>query len=346
MSVGASDQNDKRAPFSTYGPSLDLIAPGVNVWTTFMTFPSAAGASYPGYVAASGTSQAAPHVTGTVGLLAAVRPELTDTDFQHVIRESADDVGAAGVDLQTGHGRLNAAAALRAVPPTFGVWHDEVAATSVVSAGFDTLQVGESGPGMTLHPRTWMNAERLEVTATVALPDSFRDSIRVWPRLGGTSTVRGDFNIPYFAPWAEVIAQTPTSFTLRGYLYRVTPECAGCDSILPLPVDQARFAFTVIGKVARPVFGARFKEPVTTLTVSPNPAFGVMKIAAPGGGRLDLFDAQGRRVRSVTLDEASPTFTWDGRDDRGLLVGPGLYFAAQRVNGRVQTARFVRLSAR
>jgi hypothetical protein len=270
-----------------------------------------------------------------------------------LIRESADDIGAPGVDQQTGHGRLNAAAALRAIPPTFGVWHDEVQATQVRSVRVDTLRVGESGPGLTLNPRTWINAELLEVQASVALPDSFIDSVRVWPRLGGTSTVRGDFKLPYFAPWAEVIALIPPgvephgTFTLRGYLYRVTPECAGCDSSCP-PLDQARIAFTVIGKVYRgptppPPAG---KTATGLLHVSPNPAYGVMRIVAPGGGRLDLFDAGGRRVRTVTLDAANATWNWDGRDDRGQLVGPGLYFAAQRVNGAVRTARFVRLTPR
>src|SRR4029077_4412110 len=124
---GATDPRDDRAIFSSYGPGLDLLAPGVNIWTTFMTYPSARGAVYDGYVAGSGTSFATPFVTGTVGLLAALRPELCDTDFQQVLRESADDIGASGVDAETGWGRLDAARALASVAPAFGVWHDEVA---------------------------------------------------------------------------------------------------------------------------------------------------------------------------------------------------------------------------
>src|SRR6516225_8682409 len=50
-------------------------------------------------------------------LLATVRPELTDTDFQHLIRESARDVGPPGIDEETGWGRLDLAAALAALPP-------------------------------------------------------------------------------------------------------------------------------------------------------------------------------------------------------------------------------------
>ena len=264
IQVGASDESDQRTTWSSYGPGLDLMAPGVDIWTTFMTYPSTAGASYPGYVRAAGTSYAAPFATGTVGLLAAARPELIDTDFQHLLRESAHDIGAPGVDPLTGWGRLDAAAALAQVEPGIGVWHDEVAGQTFRSLGFDTLVVTEGGFG-TLdlwsgrHP-----AELIEVTASVAVPDSFLGAVRAWPRVAGTTTLRSGFHLPYFVPWAEVKEWSPPgtsltgsarAFTLRGYLYRVLVDsCRGCpdDAYLPLPPDQARFGFTVLGPVDQP----------------------------------------------------------------------------------------------
>jgi hypothetical protein len=255
IAVGASDPWDRRASFSSFGPGLDLLAPGVSIWTTFMTYPSVNGARYDGYVAGSGTSFAAPFVTGAVGLLSAARPELIDADFQHLLRESADDVGAAGVDSETAYGRLNVARALEAVRPTFGIWHDEVVANAWSAGPVDSLFVGEAGPGTMSAARPWPRARRFEATTAVALPDSFLDSIRVWPRAGGTMTVRGGFRLPYFVPWAEVSSMRSDSFTLRGYLYR-SGDCENADcpdeSWLPLPPDQARFGFTVIGRVDRP----------------------------------------------------------------------------------------------
>jgi len=76
VSVGASDAWDRRAAFSSYGPSLDLVAPGLDVWSTAPTYPNAFGARWPGYLSGSGTSFAAPHVTGTIGLMVARRPDL------------------------------------------------------------------------------------------------------------------------------------------------------------------------------------------------------------------------------------------------------------------------------
>src|SRR5439155_17310922 len=146
IQVGATDPWDQRAIWSSYGPGLDVVAPGTDIWTTFMTYPAGSGQTYPGYVAASGTSFAAPFATGTVGLLAAARPDLDASDFQQLLRESADDVGAPGPDVETGWGRLNAGRALARVAPGTGTWHDEIAATSVTQTGVDTIRIDGDAP--------------------------------------------------------------------------------------------------------------------------------------------------------------------------------------------------------
>jgi subtilisin family serine protease len=264
IQVGATDRFDQRTSWSSYGPDMDLMAPGLDIWTTYMTYPSAVGTAYPGYVAMSGTSFAAPFVTGAVGLLAAARPELIDVDFKHVLRESAHDIGERGVDAMTGWGRLDAAAALDAVGPAIGIWHDEVAGQSFRALSSDTLQVDEGGFGTLGHWSGRHFAELIEVTANLVLPDSFLGPVRVWPRVGGTTTVRSGWRLPYFVPWAEVVEWNPPgtslpgparSFTLRGYLYRIAiTDCPGCpeDEYVPLPPTQMRFGFTVMGRVDRP----------------------------------------------------------------------------------------------
>ncbi len=251
IQVGSSDPSDRRSIFSSYGPGLDLLAPGEDIWTTFMTYPSAAGVLYNGYVVAAGTSFAAPHVTGVVGLLAAARPELMDTDFQHVLRESAHDLDPPGWDAPTAWGRLDAAAALRAVDPAVGVWHGEAAAATVTATGRGTLTLGDARAGERL--RVWTGTEELEASATVTLPDSFLPPVRVWPRVGGTSTARGGFTLPYLTPWAEVASADDASFTLRGHLYHVPPDSGVANGdYLPVPPGEARFGFTVMGRVDRP----------------------------------------------------------------------------------------------
>jgi len=347
IQVGAIDAWARRAAWSSYGPGLDVMAPGVDIWSCWMTYVTPGGSVYPGYADLNGTSFAAPFATGTVGLLAAARPELMDTDFQHLLRESAHDLAVPGPDAETGWGRLDAAAALRAVDPAIGIWHDEVAGALFASAGFDTLRLGEPGPAGLERVSGPLRVERIEVTATVAIPDSFAAPVRVWPRVGGTFTMRGPFAAPYFTPWAEVIAQDDRSFTLRGYIFRaVDPGCACADDPwLPLPPDQARFGFTVIGPVRRG--SAAVPSPAAPsaneLRAEPNPFRSATRITGPRGAHLVISDALGRVVRRATLDGTMGALRWDGLDGRGVPVRAGLYIVRCDSPGGPRLAKVVRL---
>jgi subtilisin family serine protease len=347
IQVGASDRWDHRAAYSSFGPGLDLLAPGDDVWSAWMTYVTPGGAVYPGYAMVSGTSFAAPHVAGTVGLLAAARPELIDTDLQHVIRESAHDVGAPGRDAQTGWGRLDAAAALAAARPAMAIWHDEVQGDAFTLEGLDTLALVEPGPGRLDPPPGTIVLERIAVTATVAIPDSFADSVRVWPRVGGTFTTRA--HATYWTPWAEVIARGARTFTLCGYVYREPEDRDDPASWIPLPPDQARFGFTVMGPrrgagdtIVAAVHAASSPRPVR-LAATPNPFRSVTHIRAPIGSTVRILDVSGRLLRRLTSDGTMRELLWDGRDERGALVSPGLYFLRCDDDAGTSHAKVVRL---
>jgi hypothetical protein len=83
---------------------------------------------------------------------------------------------------------------------------------------------------------------------------------------------------------------------------------------------------------------------------SANPSRGTvtLRLSLPRGGtaRLELFDVTGRRVRRLLDRDVAAgelALTWDGRDDAGRLVSPGLYLARLSQGGTSRGLRLVRL---
>lgn len=99
IAVAATSANDVLASFSTRGAFVDVAAPGVGIYSTF-----------PGgvYGSLSGTSMAAPHVSGLAALVLARNPYLTPAEVRQKIELAATDLGPQGPDIFFGHGRINA----------------------------------------------------------------------------------------------------------------------------------------------------------------------------------------------------------------------------------------------
>ena len=70
----------------------------------------------------------------------------------------------------------------------------------------------------------------------------------------------------------------------------------------------------------------------------------LVDLAAPAAGRLEIFDLGGRRVRDLArrnLPAGATVIAWDGRDDGGAPVRPGVYFARLSTPGLERTARLL-----
>ncbi len=104
MAVAAVDCKRKRASFSSFGPQVEIAAPGVNVLST-----------YPrqGYKRLSGTSMACPHVAGVAALIKRRHPSWHGDRIRVHMWRTARDLGASGRDWATGYGLVNAYRAVR-----------------------------------------------------------------------------------------------------------------------------------------------------------------------------------------------------------------------------------------
>ena len=101
-------------------PGLDILSLRARRTDTMLGIEGVkyeAGAAYVGedkrYYRASGTSFSAPMVSGLASLMIANDPGLTNRQVMAIIKSTARDVGAPGVDQYTGYGIVDAAAALQ-----------------------------------------------------------------------------------------------------------------------------------------------------------------------------------------------------------------------------------------
>lgn len=104
ISVGAVTNNDTSSLFSNKGPSIDVTAPGTEVYSSL---PNNL------FGPLSGTSMAAPIVSGVAALIKAEKPSLSNKEIEKLIFSSSDDLGKVGRDDVYGHGRVNAKKALK-----------------------------------------------------------------------------------------------------------------------------------------------------------------------------------------------------------------------------------------
>lgn len=256
ISVAGLRSDGTLARFSSRGPQIDVAAPGENIYSTYLTYENAYQNPRRNFEYTSGTSFAAPHVTGLVGLAMTLQPGLIDNEFQEFLRRTSEDAGDPGRDDTFGWGIPNARRLLDRLSPARSFERDTASAQTWALVGTDSITLSETGRTIAGCPVDGRYlAERWEVRAHVTLPPGrFLETPEALVRVHGTKGYGPGTLFEYDADWGEVVpgTVTATAFDVRTYVYRIPAPPETCTvktpiGWLPVPPEAARIAWSAFG---------------------------------------------------------------------------------------------------
>jgi len=217
IAVGATNQSNERWDEtlwdgSNYGPELELVAPGVDIYST-----------YPdnNYKTLTGTSMAVPHVSGVAALIFASEiPYLYDEDcdgrwdnfeVRKKLQDTAIDLGPAGRDEEYGHGLVDAYEAAKRTDPAI----TNVTVDSTVVLEGDNVTAYVTVENLGSFPETF----DLEVSACDSTQQyCFEDTVSVYLDAEASETLAFTWNttgyptttytIEAFIDWYELASET------------------------------------------------------------------------------------------------------------------------------------------
>jgi len=163
LCVAATDNNDMKASFSDYGETIDISCPGVNILSTVIRDQDF---NLNSYMAADGTSMAAPIVSGVAAMVKAKNPDFTPAEIKQALMETADNIESVNPAYAglMGAGRINSFAALM---------YGKVPDISVYAYNLDEVnpENGTNDPGELLslsialeNTINWLDAEDITIT--------------------------------------------------------------------------------------------------------------------------------------------------------------------------------------
>jgi subtilisin family serine protease len=108
IAVAALRSDNVKEKDSNYGTTVDVAAPGDHVWSSWLKN---------GHRFQSGTSTAAPHVTGVAALVWSRDFHLTNQQVRNIIESTCDNIDASNPEFigMLGHGRINAFSAVSSI---------------------------------------------------------------------------------------------------------------------------------------------------------------------------------------------------------------------------------------
>jgi subtilisin family serine protease len=364
LSVAATDQNDAKASFSSYGTWVELSAPGVAIWTT--AYNNGDGSHT--YTSTQGTSFSSPIACGSAALLWSAQPTFSASQISSWLRSTCDDIDAINPAYEglLGSGRINLLRALgdnvQEVPGEFIVLRD---AMNQAAVG-DTIKVLATEPlgnttllGKSLQIYGGYAADYLTRdavnTPTVIAGSPFDPAMQFFGSVDNTCVVDGFrvqggggrffANIPYAGNYGGGIMLNQTSPTLRNL--HVTGNTVGTSSALGagggIAVYNAQPVFENVrvtgntGVYGAGVFIYRGTSTFTNCEITDNVVIADNGTYPAKGGGLHILDAD------VTLNDCVISGHQPTEEGGGIFAGSFSTNSNLTMNGGSVTDNTARL---
>ncbi|MEU3603779.1 S8 family serine peptidase [Streptomyces sp. NPDC006798] len=332
LTVGAVDDNDRLADFSSVGPRAgdgglkpDVTAPGVA--TTAAAAAGTTGQNPPGYTTMSGTSMATPHVAGAAAILKQKNREWTGARIKATLMASA--VGGAYSPFQQGAGRIRVDQSVdqtvTADPASVSLgtqqWphHDDTPVTKKITyrnsgtadVTLDLTAVSAVGGDGRPAPAGFftLGARRITVPAGgTAAVDLTADT-----RLGGT--VNGSYSVTVAATGGGTSVRVPAAVVREVESYDVTFKAIGRDGA-PSPAWNA-----ILSPLTGPEAGQEIAPDLTGATTTVRIPRGTYEMSAFAPVDPAAPEKGGDVIHAPVLSVTGPvTVALDSRDTKPVTV--------------------------
>lgn len=245
LSVGAVTMDDFITDFSNYGSTIDVVAPGEEIYSTL---PNGR------YGFMSGTSMATPIVSGMAALLVSKEPRLSPGMVYARLKATAVDLGDPGKDFLYGYGRISSEAMnftandysmLRDINPparpTLGTLTNQssvITGKAEIGSTIDIHYRGKTYRRNASNGTYRMETSGLQVGSTVTVVARDR---ALNPSLPITRTVYGVLERPAF----RAVSSQSTSIRGTGKKYATLQVFSGQKSISPIVRINSRGEFSL-----------------------------------------------------------------------------------------------------
>lgn len=136
ISVGATDANDLKWPEATYNVHVDVTAPGHDIHSTWVNGT---------YLTSSGSSMAAPIVSGCIAIIASYYPQYSPFQLSQLLKLTTDNIDTLPANMpyagKLGTGRVNLYKALTMI---------NIPSVSMKSLNYSDVEFGMFVPGDTV----------------------------------------------------------------------------------------------------------------------------------------------------------------------------------------------------